>query len=904
MADFSGNTAVHAASKHGCVDTLELLLDPPIRAQIDSITDVDEEGSTFETSESCVVLRQLLSPFPNVNLTTADSRLTPLHLAVLSDDINTARLLLDHGASTSITNSRYLTPLETCSNEKIARLLTDRAKSQRVVLTRDKAGQTKLHRACHAGDLEQTVGFLNQGADIDMKDNAKWTPLHEASLEGHSDIVLALLRRGADFNARGFGGDTPLHDACANGHVDVVRCLIAAGADPHLQNSKNETPEDMAKEEEQGDVLLVIEKHKQSKYLYSVPAVQKLSRRTQNGKGKRVTIQPDSSGSDMSDSAGIEAEFSRIDVVSDDADPDNISHEFDNVGVDNTNKREFASLKRLRDEAEKPQVNYYYSSSTSKLSRDERKLQDLVGTIERLEKRKSKTQRRSSLDLSVNPSLSNKDAPGDLLVVNESMADRENSSIGNAHLGDAGTTRGLLSKKRIIDDDDEDEERYKDKGIGDKPPTVGMTVQHGSVKRAKNATATDSISVSADGLVKKEYPQQTQEQQPKQLKPRQRGRLSVITIDGSGKASTNKNPVVWPSSDTLTSTVEIKSEPGFDQKTVVHQTPSSSTIKTKPAKSRAGGGRTIVEDPAVRIEHAEPRTQSSIAAQAIRYLPLYTIQLHSDPPTSKLDYFVVDLQIRLLLGMHVGTPRDNSNNCNEVDDDDDEGDDDARVAESNPLFAKYPNLCRQRVTASQKERLWEPLAGMFVSNLQFIHEATASSLTKVTPNGSERSSPHPPSRGSTKGSKSKGNSSRPKAVDSASKRAPSTADAGTPDADNELVSQFTLHEKRKFVALRLYFVKLDEVVRIIRRDFPQVSKQLITITLDLSSIGLADAPAVVSAHSPSTRPRPIANTAGKGDPESVAPVWNGPQKMLPLRYALKLYYRNKTRHQKPSPSDI
>ncbi|KAJ2848519.1 hypothetical protein GGI22_005718, partial [Coemansia erecta] len=671
----------------------------------------------------------------------------------------------------------------------------------------------------------------------------------------------------------------------------------------------------MAKEEEQSDVLLVIEKHKRSNYRYSVPAVQKLSRRAQNGKGKRPEVHSDASDSDASDSAGIEADFSRIDVVSDEADPETAAqgltpgaassgdntkqrspvragvgrvrrsgslqpHSFDERNGDDErgtgNKRELASLKRLRDEAEKPKVNYYYSSSTSKLSRDERKLQVLVGTIERMEKRKPKAQRRSSLDSSISPALL-KDISDGLLAASESITDRENAGIGINHPGEAAPARNRpsssispkrqgsrLSKKRVIDDDDEDEERNNDEELF---VAGGMTVHH-DVKRTKHA-AIGPLDASVDNLlVKKEYPQQVKEQQPKQPKQpkqRQRGRSSVITIDGSSKTSSNKQAVRASSLfDTPAAfpTVAIKREPAFGQ-TVEHQTPP----KTKPAKSRSGGGRTIVEDPTVRTEHAEPRTQSSIAAQAIRYLPLYTIQLHSDPPTSKLDYFVVDLQIRLLLGMRVGTPKDDGGSDN----------DDSRAAESNPLFAKYPSLCRQRVTESQKERLWEPLAGMFVSNLQFIHEAAASSLTKSATNGSTSSSP----RSSTKSAKSRAN--RPKTEAATTSTRTLDAEVGVLDADNELVSQFTLHEKRKFVALRLYFVKLDEVVRIIRRDFPQVSKQLITITLDLSSIGLTDTAAVASAHSPpSTHPRPITNVVGESDPESTVPVWNGPQKMLPL----------------------
>ncbi|KAJ2667565.1 hypothetical protein GGH99_006641, partial [Coemansia sp. RSA 1285] len=516
----------------------------------------------------------------------------------------------------------------------------------------------------------------------------------------------------------------------------------------------------------------------------------------------------------------------------------------------------------------------------------------LVGTIERMEKRKVKPQRRSSLDSSIDPSLL-MDISSNFSATGGSKADREDVksdrtpepdhvSARNPPSSSLSPKRGRSrpsSKKRIINDDDE--EAMGEDGLasgpngpdGEESLVAGSTVHH-NVKRSRFANTDLLDSTAVAGFVKKE---RSEQQQDRKLQSSQRppDRSPVITIDGSTRPSKPRDEI---SVELETPAIAIKSEPSFGQ-TLEHKAPPNTTRKSKPEKARVRGGRTVLEDSAVRVEHAEPPTQSSIAAQAIRYLPLYTIQLHSDPPTSKLDYFVVDLQIRLLLGMPVDTPKD-----------DDSSDDDASSAENNPLFAKYPSLCRQKVTRSQKERLWEPLAGMFVSNMQFIHGATASSLAKSATSGDKASS-----RGLTSNSKSK-EAGKPKTVAGATTPKPLETDTLVSDADNELVSQFTLHERRKFVALRLHFVKLDEVVRIIRRDFPQVSKQLITITLDLSSIGLADTPAT-SVHSLSAQSRPITNVAAKNDCVNDAPAWNGPQKMLPLRYALKLYYRDKIRHQ-------
>ncbi|KAI9505541.1 hypothetical protein BX070DRAFT_87973 [Coemansia spiralis] len=673
-ADLHGLTAVHAASKHANLETLRLLLNPPARSHFHDDTET-EDGSTILEDPESQFLRQLMSPFPNINSTTLHSHLTPLHQAVMSDNIDAVCLLLDNGANTSITNSRNLTPLEICSNEDIARLLTDRAKIQRAALVRDKAGQTKLHRACSAGDLGQTIKFICQGADINMKDNAGWTSLHEAALEGHNDVVVELLRRGADFAARGFGGDTPLHDACANGHVDVVRSLLAAGADIHIKNNKNITPEDMAEEGEQDEVIQIIEQHKRVKGKERIgPSVaREASKHLSKGKskGKHPAVYPSASDNralDISNDKAnntVEIEF---DVVSNPSVPDQESSSKPNangkhsgrqspafskiqkvwrsesaqhrhsvereiVNSDTTTsasqRRELMSLKRLCDEAEKPQVNYYFSSNSSKLSRDERKLQVLVGTIERMEKRKSKPQRRASLGSEANDTLSN-EALDNFSIAGDMQTDRENTNENEkfadntAYPHDTSSTslspkrrRGRPPKKRVINDDDDDD---KDDGGLIVP---GKTACH-SPKRTKHIS---ELLTAAESIVKTEHIQNGLEQERMQKQQQKRqcqpSRSSVITIDGSNKPSNNnKNPVrpssLFDAATTVTPTVEIKSEPIFGQ-TVEHQPPQN-VHKSRTAKPpRIEEGRTIVEDSAAQIQRAEALTQSSIAAQAIRY---------------------------------------------------------------------------------------------------------------------------------------------------------------------------------------------------------------------------------------------------------------------------------------------
>ncbi|KAJ2600802.1 hypothetical protein H4R99_003199 [Coemansia sp. RSA 1722] len=927
--DSHGWTALHQACRNKHLDVLELLLNPPTRARLHSDAEAASDRSSVSENSDSRLVRQLRSPFPDVNKTTLQSRLTPLHQAVVSDDIQIVRLLLDNGAITSVANSRQLTPLDTCSSEKIARLLTDRAKVQRNISLRDKAGQTKLHRACNSGDLDLVVALINQGADINMKDNAGWTPLHEAALEGHNSVVVALLRHGADFKAKGFGGDTPLHDACANGHYDVVRSLLVVGADPQLKNNKGVTPEDMAREEEQDEVMPLIEQYRRvdvrelpssaSAHKVTVPAQTK-SADGDKGKGRApgstlpASIRSDSiarsESGRISSAAADSITKSDNDAIRNDRSVSKAKHSTkkektsvsgstskerrssssqsqrpDSPPVTSaglaSQKRELVALRRLREEAEKPLVNYYFSSNSSKLSRDERKLQNLMGTIERLEKqRRPKERARQDSPESNNafiehmePSVivHNADGQENMWSSNVSVGiGGSNGTNGDKGVGNSGEGivtndadrrensglqsrslspnrhRGSIAKKRVIED--EDDNRDSNEAIDNMHSKNGSR-KPGS-KRAKH-----SSEIVGGRVVEEDA----------------NGRRSTALYESSGnrkKSASNAGSVNIdennPFIKSLTPTVEIKSEyagagtgTGIGSKggSAAMRPQSSSLQKDRPLKHKSAGGRTVDETlpSSAGTRATKGLTPASIAAQAIRYLPLYTIQLHCDPPTSKLDYFVVDLQIRLLLGMSVETPSEAKG----------EDADDER-ADTNPLFETYPHLCRQRITETQKEHLWEPLAGMFVSNMQFIHGTACPAM--AAPGGQQ------------------GESLSSKPADS---NKSFCADQSA--ADKDLVDQFTLHEKKKFVALSLYFVKLDEVVELIRQDYPQISQQLITITLDLSGIGLAG---ISLPSSPKKQlPRPIVKAIEKNEAQNSQPVWNGPQKMVPLRYALKLHYR-------------
>lgn len=119
---------------------------------------------------------------------------------------------------------------------------------------RNAKGETCLHVACRAGNLERVGTFLKNGSDVNAKDNAGWTPIHEAiNGKGAVSVKAAILRllceKGADVDAQGGGpetDETPLHSAVQLGQEILVEILLEFKASPNIRAANGFLPKDIA----------------------------------------------------------------------------------------------------------------------------------------------------------------------------------------------------------------------------------------------------------------------------------------------------------------------------------------------------------------------------------------------------------------------------------------------------------------------------------------------------------------------------------------------------------------------------------------------------------------------------------------------------------------------------------
>ncbi|KAL5231265.1 hypothetical protein ABZP36_030041 [Zizania latifolia] len=117
-----------------------------------------------------------------------------------------------------------------------------------------------VHHTASVGDYEGLKKALDGGADKDEEDSEGRRALHFACGYGELKCAQILLEAGAAVDALDKNKNTPLHYAAGYGRTVCVDLLLKHGAAVTLQNMDGKTPIDVAKLNNQDDVVKALEK--------------------------------------------------------------------------------------------------------------------------------------------------------------------------------------------------------------------------------------------------------------------------------------------------------------------------------------------------------------------------------------------------------------------------------------------------------------------------------------------------------------------------------------------------------------------------------------------------------------------------------------------------------------------
>ncbi|PSS12160.1 Ankyrin repeat domain-containing protein [Actinidia chinensis var. chinensis] len=117
-----------------------------------------------------------------------------------------------------------------------------------------------VHHTASVGDVEGLKNALASGANKDEEDSEGRTALHFACGYGEVKCAQILLEAGSMVDALDKNKNTALHYAAGYGRKECVALLLEHGAAVTLQNLDGKTPIDVAKLNNQDEVLKLLEK--------------------------------------------------------------------------------------------------------------------------------------------------------------------------------------------------------------------------------------------------------------------------------------------------------------------------------------------------------------------------------------------------------------------------------------------------------------------------------------------------------------------------------------------------------------------------------------------------------------------------------------------------------------------
>ncbi|XP_063779984.1 transient receptor potential cation channel subfamily A member 1 isoform X2 [Pseudophryne corroboree] len=175
---------------------------------------------------------------------------TPLHWAIVKNQIDSVKVLLSRGADPNILNYYRLSPLHAAvhlhHNSIVEVLLNHNATN---INLEGDLGNTPIMQACAKDNSEALLMLFNHGAKLCKRNKIGCFPIHMTAFAGSLNCMDLILKKGEELNFSiedhiNFTDNeksSPLHVAVQNGRLEIVKACIGYGAKIDLKQNDNAT---------------------------------------------------------------------------------------------------------------------------------------------------------------------------------------------------------------------------------------------------------------------------------------------------------------------------------------------------------------------------------------------------------------------------------------------------------------------------------------------------------------------------------------------------------------------------------------------------------------------------------------------------------------------------------------
>ncbi len=265
-------TALHDACERCIVKIVKALIDAG--AEVNR-KDGDDKSPLFLLIENCEreensieIIQYLSAHGADLNTKNGPDGLTALHMACLNQADYEVETLVDNGAEVNIMTNKNNNPLLSNLSPLYLAVKTEDPDIVGFLLSRgadvdaknEKDDWTALHMACAKGNIDIIDILLGSGADIHAQTKTDNSALFISVINKKPDVVLHLLSKGANIESQnGKHNYTALHKAASMGVLGIVKILVEAGANTHAKTKGDHTPLDLARIENKTKVVTYLE---------------------------------------------------------------------------------------------------------------------------------------------------------------------------------------------------------------------------------------------------------------------------------------------------------------------------------------------------------------------------------------------------------------------------------------------------------------------------------------------------------------------------------------------------------------------------------------------------------------------------------------------------------------------
>ncbi|KAM6930997.1 ankyrin repeat and death domain-containing protein 1A [Xenentodon cancila] len=237
-----GLNIMHCAAINNHTEIMEYIINDLQMTELDKNDQSGHRPFALAARHGCVeMLQVLMEPFDMATMNPDKKGDTPLHLAARNGHLDAVQLLLQSFDTRDEINTVGETALYQAADngqEQCALALLEAGCDPNIVTT---VKCSALHPVSDKGDTSLVQLLMDYKANADFQNQDLEAPLHLAVKKNHIPVIHSLLAAGCNINAADKRSQTAIHLAAELTRTEVVEMLLKAGVDLTLQDRRGKT---------------------------------------------------------------------------------------------------------------------------------------------------------------------------------------------------------------------------------------------------------------------------------------------------------------------------------------------------------------------------------------------------------------------------------------------------------------------------------------------------------------------------------------------------------------------------------------------------------------------------------------------------------------------------------------